>query len=118
GSFTAIDLKIQRELLEVAYKYKKNNQVNEIRLSTRPDAMNDTILSTLKEFDVDTIELGVQTLDDEVLTLSDRGHQASDVYNATRRIKRYGFHLGLQMMLGLPGDTVEKSINTAKEFIR
>lgn len=118
GSFTAIDLEIQSKLLNVAYKYKKMGKVNEIRLSTRPDAIDELILSNLKEFQVDTIELGVQSIDDDVLALSNRGHQASDVYRATRLIKNYGFNLGLQMMLGLPGDTIEKSINTAKEFIR
>lgn len=118
GSFTAIDLEIQKKLLNVAYEFKKDGKVDEIRLSTRPDAIDDLVLSTLKEYGVNTIELGVQSLDDQVLSLSDRGHKASDLYESVSLIKDYGFNLGLQMMLGLPGDTREKSINTAKEFIK
>lgn len=118
GSFTAIDLDVQKELLEVAYKYKQAGKVHGIRLSTRPDAIDNTILKTLKDLGVDTIELGVQSLDDGVLALSGRGHKSSHVYDATNLIKDFGFNLGLQMMLGLPGDTFKKSINTAREFIR
>lgn len=118
GSFTAIDLEIQKTLLNVAYGFKRQGKVDGIRLSTRPDAIDHRILSTLKEYEVDTIELGVQSLDDDVLALSNRGHKVADVYHAVRLIKDFGFNLGLQMMLGLPGDTKKKSIYTAKEFIR
>lgn len=118
GSFTAIDMEIQRELLEVAWKYKEMGKVDQIRLSTRPDAIDENILSFLNDFSVDTIELGVQSLDQNVLDLSERGHETSQVYDSSNLIKAYGFKLGLQMMLGLPGDTFEKSINTAREFIR
>lgn len=117
GSFTAIDLEIQRKLLSVAYQYKKFGKVDEIRLSTRPDAIDEEILRLLKAFKVDTIELGVQSLDDEILQLSDRGHKSLQVYQAVNLIKNFNFKLGLQMMLGLPGDTKEKSISTAKKFI-
>lgn len=117
GSFTAIDLEIQKELLNVAYSFKKEGRVNEIRLSTRPDAIDEKILSILKEFGVDTIELGVQSLDDYVLSQSDRGHKSSHVYKAVDLIKDFDFKLGLQMMIGLPGDSREKSIYTGEKFI-
>lgn len=118
GSFTAIDIRIQKKLLAIATKYKNIGKVDEIRLSTRPDAIDETILIMLKAFQVDTIELGVQSLDDQVLSLSDRGHSRNQVYEAAQLIKDYNFKLGLQMMLGLPGDSFEKSINTANEFIK
>lgn len=118
GSFTAIEIEIQKKLLNVALKYKKTGKVDEIRLSTRPDAIDDTILSMLEDYQVDTIELGVQSLDDGVLALSHRGHFSSHVYEACQLIKSYNFKLGLQMMIGLPGDTFKKSIKTANEFIR
>lgn len=118
GSFTAIDIDIQSKLLEVPYRYKLKGFINEIRLSTRPDAINTEILNNLKNYGVDTIELGCQSLNDEVLYLSDRGHTAMDVYNASNLIKAYGFNLGLQMMLGLPGDSAEKCLYTALEFIK
>lgn len=118
GSFTAIDIDIQRELLDVPVKYKKEKKIDAIRLSTRPDAIDVEVLDMLKENLVDTIELGVQSLDDEVLYKSGRGHSVEDVYDACELIKKYNINLGLQMMLGLPGDTREKSIYTCKEFIK
>ncbi|HZK33198.1 MAG TPA: radical SAM protein [Tissierellaceae bacterium] len=118
GTFTAIDISIQKSLLAIPLKYKIEKKIDYIRLSTRPDAINDLILKNLKDYLVDTIELGVQSLDQEVLNKSGRGHSVEDVYKAADLIKDYGFNLGLQMMIGLPGDTIEKSINTCKEFIR
>lgn len=118
GSFTAIPIIQQIEFLEVAYRFKRENKVDSIRLSTRPDAIDDKILSNLKNYGVDIIELGVQSLDEEVLKLSNRGHSVKSVYNASKLIKDYGFKLGLQQMIGLPGDSLEKSIFTAKEFVK
>lgn len=118
GSFTGIDKKIQRELLSVPLRYKDEGKIDGIRLSTRPDYIDKDILDLLKEHKVDTIELGVQSLYDDVLLKSGRGHNSEQVYMASKLIKEYGFNLGLQMMIGLVGDTREKSIFTAKEFIR
>lgn len=118
GSFTAIDIEIQKSLLSVPSRYKRENKIDYIRLSTRPDAINPLILNILKENLVDTIELGVQSLDQCVLDKSGRGHTTEHVYDASKLIKEYGFNLGLQMMIGLPGDTIEKAINTCKEFIK
>ncbi|MCM8710595.1 radical SAM protein [Clostridium sp. SYSU_GA19001] len=114
GTFTAINIEKQKELLKVAKYYKDLGIVNFIRLSTRPDYIDDVILSNLKDFSVDIIELGVQSLDNEVLTKSARGHTRFDVINASNLIKKYGFILGHQIMLGLPGDTFEKDIETAR----
>ena len=102
GSFTAIDIEIQKSLLAVPLKYKRENKINYIRLSTRPDAIDIVILKNLKDYLVDTIELGVQSLDQEVLDLSGRGHSVEDVYESANLIKKHGFNLGLQMMIGLP----------------
>lgn len=118
GSFTAIDLNIQRELLEAVYKYKKKGLIDRIRLSTRPDFIDDERLLLLKEYDVDVIELGVQSMDEEVLRESNRGHSTSDVRDAVELIKKYEFTLGLQMMIGLLGDTKTKSIDTGIEIIK
>ncbi|MHC1683227.1 MAG: elongator complex protein 3 [Clostridiaceae bacterium] len=117
GTFTAINIDRQRELLAVAMKYKENKQIDYIRLSTRPDNISSEILDHLKSYKVDVIELGVQSLDEEVLRLSGRGHTAEDVYEASRLIKEYGFTLGHQIMIGLPGDTLEKDIETTKKVI-
>ena len=118
GSFTGIPIEEQTSLLSAAYKYVKAGVIDGIRLSTRPDYIDTEILDNLKKYDVTTIELGVQSMDDEVLLKSGRGHTAEDVKKAARLIKEYGFTLGLQMMTGLPGDTNEKSVYTAEEIIK
>lgn len=118
GSFTAIPLEKQTEFLKVAHAYKEKGLVKYIRLSTRPDAIHCEILNNLKNYGVDIIELGVQSLDEEVLRLSNRGHDADCVYRSAKLIKDYGFSLGLQQMVGLPGDNIEKSTYTAREFVK
>ncbi len=118
GSFTAIDRDYMVSLLEAAQPYIKSGFLNGgIRVSTRPDFIDDEILSLLKKYGVRAIELGAQSMDDNVLALNQRGHTASDVENAARLIKLSGFELGLQMMTGLYGSTDEDSIATAQKFI-
>ncbi len=117
GTFTAIKTEKQIELLTVAKKFKDDNRIKFIRLSTRPDYIDDNILTNLKKYTVDIIELGVQSMDQEVLLKSGRGHTASDVQRASKLIKQYGFTLGHQIMIGLPGDNRNKDIDTAKRVI-
>lgn len=119
GSFTAIDRKLQSQYLELANKYMDyDSRIKYIRISTRPDAIDEETLDFLKRKKVDIIELGVQSLDESVLKKANRGHDAQCVYEASRLIKKYKFRLGLQMMIGLPGDNEEKNIFTAMEFLK
>jgi len=117
GTFTAIKTEKQIELLTVAKRFKDNNKIKFIRLSTRPDYIDDSILSNLKKYSVDIIELGVQSMDEEVLLKSGRGHTTLDTEYASKLIKQYGFILGHQIMIGLPGDNINKDIETAKKSI-
>lgn len=117
GSFTGISPKKQCELLETAYRYVKEGKIDGIRVSTRPDYISEEILDRLESYGVTTIELGVQSMDEEVLKRSARGHSAEDVKKAVALIRRYPFKLGLQMMTGLPGDNEEKSLETARRII-
>jgi len=117
GSFTAIPHCQMLSLLNAAKQALDAGLISSVRLSTRPDAIDGEILNTLRAHGVETIELGAQSLDDEVLSLSGRGHTAADVEDASRLIKKRGFKLILQMMTGLPGDSDEKSIDTAKRII-
>lgn len=114
GSFTGIDPVLQENYLELAAEYKKTGRIQAIRLSTRPDYISREVLNRLRHYNVDTIELGVQSLDDTVLKASNRGHQVSDVYAAVALIKAYGFQLGLQLMVGLPEDTKPRAVLSAK----
>lgn len=117
GSFTAIPVDMQLELLEAARPYLESGEISSIRLSTRPDAIDVKTLARLKDYGVTTIELGAQSLDDRVLHLAGRGHTASEVEAASKLVKSAGFELILQMMTGLPGDSDEVSIETAKKII-
>jgi len=117
GSFTGIDKRKQLELLETGQYYVNAGFVREMRLSTRPDYINEDILETLRKYNVRTIEIGVQSLDSEVLRISQRGHGIREVAEAARLIKDYGFRLGIQTMIGLPGDTREKDIITAQKVV-
>lgn len=114
GSFTGIETALQESYLKLAYEYKRTGRINAIRLSTRPDYISPEVLERLKTYEVDIIELGVQSLMDEVLMASNRGHSVSDVYTAVDLIKAYGFQLGIQLMVGLPEDTKEYSILSSK----
>ncbi len=116
GSFTGIDEKKQNEYLSVAKKYIDDGKIKSIRLSTRPDYITDEIVRRLKNYGVKNIELGAQSMDETVLRLSGRGHSAKDVEKASEIIIKNGLCLGLQMMTGLPGDSHEKCLYTARRF--
>ena len=118
GSFTAIELKLQEELLETAYEYIKDGKVEAIRISTRPDCIDKEVLKRLKKYKVKTIELGVQSANDYILKRTNRGHTFADVKKASRMIRWNGFKLGHQMMVGLPESTRIDEINTAKALIK
>ncbi len=117
GSFTAIDRSYMISLLEEAKPFIENGVFSGIRISTRPDAIDDEVLLLLKEYGVTSIELGAQSMNDEVLLYNRRGHTSEDVINASLLIKKYGFSLGLQMMTGLYKSTREIDIETAKRII-
>ena len=117
GSFTAIPPEQQEALLSAAKACLDEGVLSSIRLSTRPDAIDAEVLSRLHRYGVETVELGAQSLCDEVLLRSHRGHTAEDVENASRLIKASGFRLILQMMTGLPGDSPERSVQTAEKII-
>lgn len=118
GSFTGIDEKDMLTYLQTVQPYIEQGEIKSIRISTRPDYINEKILDILQQYNVKDIELGAQSLDEEVLAFAKRGHTVRDVENASQLIKSYGFSLGLQMMIGLPLDSVEKSKETAKKILK
>ncbi|MEG3029134.1 MAG: radical SAM protein [Oscillospiraceae bacterium] len=120
GSFTAIDHNYMTSLLAAAYPFVQGKRAAGIRISTRPDAIDEDILHTLQSFGVTSIELGAQSMQDEVLRLNMRGHTAQQVVSAAKLIKQEGFSLGLQMMTGLYGqkDYNECALDTAQQFVK
>jgi len=117
GSFTAIHPSLMRSYLEAAYPYVSGGLIGSIRISTRPDAIDNEILCRLRYYGVRTIELGAQSMDDRVLKLSKRGHTAADTERAAKLIRRMGFSLILQMMVGLPGETPGSPMTTAHRIV-
>lgn len=117
GSFTAIEPEIQEKMLAIASNYVRCGQVSSVRVSTRPDCIDALTVDRLKKHYVTTVELGVQSLDEEVLRLTKRGHDAACVESAVALLKQAGIKVILQMMTGLPGDTGKASINTARKII-
>ena len=118
GSFTGIDRELMIYLLDVAKSYVDNPReecakVSGIRMSTRPDYINGEIMEILSRYPVKTVELGLQSMDDGVLQLSKRGHDALQAENACKMIKNAGYELIGQMMIGLPGSSLEKELATA-----
>jgi len=117
GSFTAIPAEQQIELLLAAQAARERGAVASLRVSTRPDAIDEDRLERLKQYGVETVELGAQSMCDEVLVLSGRGHTAEDTRRASERVRAAGLHLILQMMTGLPGSGPEEDIRTGEEVI-
>lgn len=118
GSFTAIDRNLMIDYLKCGYKHILNGSAESIRISTRPDAIDQDILNILKQYGVKSIELGAQSMCDDVLKANLRGHTAGDVVNASKLIKENGFELGLQMMMGLYKSDEQKDLYTANEFVK
>jgi histone acetyltransferase (RNA polymerase elongator complex component) len=118
GSFTAIDVELQEELLSTAYEYIKAKKIDGIRVSTRPDCIDKTVLKRLKKYKVKTIELGVQSTNDYILKKCKRGHTFEDVKKASKLIRRMRFTLGHQMMVGLPESTKLDELHTAQDLAK
>lgn len=113
GSFTGLSLDVQEDFLKTANRY--GEFADGIRMSTRPDYINDDVLRLAKKYNVTTIELGLQSSDDEVLKLNEREHIFAQTIQASNLIKEYEINLGLQMMVGMYGSNPEKDIKTAND---
>lgn len=117
GNFLGLPERTVRCLLAAAADFVKRHNGAGIRFSTRPDTISSKSLAVVGDYPVTTIELGLQSLDDRVLTLARRGHDAACTIAAARRVKAAGYELGLQMMTGLPGDTSGGALHTAREMV-
>ncbi|MCP4575668.1 MAG: radical SAM protein, partial [Deltaproteobacteria bacterium] len=116
GNFLGQKKETIQALLIEAETYIKTGRVDAIRFSTRPDTIDEDRLSLIKKHTVSTIELGVQSMDNRVLDLSNRGHTALDTQNAVFLLKKSGYEIGLQMMVGLPGDNTTQAMATAERM--
>lgn len=118
GSFTGLEEDLQNLCLSLAHKYMKNGKVQGMRLSTRPDYIDETVVDRLVKFGVTTVELGVQSFDENVLRLSQRGHGTEAIHTAVSLLKQANIEVGIQLMLGLLGDTEQSFLNSIEESIK
>ena len=116
GTFLGIGKEKILAYLGVATQFVSRGMAAGIRFSTRPETINPVTLDLIQHFPVKTIELGAQSMDDEVLQLSRRGHTALDTCRAVERLKERGYAIGLQMMVGLPGQDESSVMTTALEI--
>jgi histone acetyltransferase (RNA polymerase elongator complex component) len=117
GTFTALPHDDQRYLLQALQPLLSSGTLSSLRLSTRPDAIDLEVVTFLQEMGVRTVELGVQSMNDEVLGLSGRGHSARDAELAVRLLQGAGLEVGVQLMPGLPGDTPERSLASLQSVL-
>jgi histone acetyltransferase (RNA polymerase elongator complex component) len=117
GNFLGLPKEKILYLLKETEPFVDSGQIQGLRFSTRPDTIDEYRLNLIAPFPVSVIELGVQSMDDRVLKMSARGHTAADTVHAVNLLKKKGFKIGLQMMTGLPGDTVSGSLETAHKII-
>jgi histone acetyltransferase (RNA polymerase elongator complex component) len=117
GTFTGLKKAHMESLLKAAMPYVQSGMVQSIRISTRPDSLDEQRIKILKAYGVKTVELGVQSMNDRVLKLSQRGHTAGDTIAAVRMLKDHGFNVGIQLMPGLPGDSSEEFFATTEKVL-
>jgi len=117
GNFLGIKTSFLLSLLEEAARFIRKGDVDSIRFSTRPDTICRKTLDIIKDYPVSTLELGVQSMNDRVLQLINRGHTVRDTINAVRLLQQSGYEIGLQMMVGLPGDDEKGAFETARQIV-
>jgi histone acetyltransferase (RNA polymerase elongator complex component) len=117
GTLTALDPEIQLPYFKEVQPFLTEGLVDSIRISTRPDALSPDVLPFLRKYGTRTVEIGAQSMIEEVLALARRGHSAEDTACATSRLKEEGFEVGLQLMMGLPGDSLPRFLQTLDRVI-
>jgi histone acetyltransferase (RNA polymerase elongator complex component) len=118
GTFASLPEKKIKELLGVVAPYLKEGIFHSVRVSTRPDSLDEKKAALLKGLGVSTVELGTQSMNDEVLAMTRRGHTALDTERTVHLLKQHGFRVCIQLMPGLPGDSAERFSATVQKVIR
>ena len=116
GNFLGLPARMIRSFLDMATRFVQAGRANSIRFSTRPDTVDDVRLGLLSGYPVSTVEIGAQSMSNRVLDRSRRGHRAADTVSAVRLLKTAGFEVGIQMMVGLPGDDDQTALVSGHEI--
>ena len=117
GSFTCLEESLQLDLLKGVAPYIEKGLVDSIRLSTRPDCLTADICDFLVSHGVRTVEIGAQSLDNRVLEKAERGHNVADIEQGVQVLADHGLEIGIQLMVGLPGETTRSFLNGVKTVI-
>lgn len=117
GNFTGLNLEEQEYYLKIGLEFFEKGIINGIRISTRPDYINEEILRFLKNYPLETIEIGAQSFDDQVLIACGRKYGSLEIYRACKFIRSFGFKLGVQIMLGLPESNKDKELLSVEQAI-
>lgn len=118
GNFLGIRMEEIKRLLAEATAFVKAGRVNGIRFSTRPDTIDRPRLDLIRNYPVSTVELGVQSMDDDVLRNTKRGHTSADTIRAVQRLREFNYEIGVQLMIGLPGDDRERLLGSAQQIAK
>ena len=125
GSFTAMAPEVQVNYLKEVHPFLASALIDSIRVSTRPDVLGEGVLAILKKFGVRTVEIGAQSMSNQVLLFANRRHRAEDTVSAISRLRHWGFEVGVHLMMGLPGDTLDcfleslsRVIDLSPDFVR
>lgn len=117
GSFTAIGKDVRRKYLSFAFDLKERGKISRIRISTHPAYIDDDVIAELVSYGVDTVELGIQSTDDDVLQKAKRGHTSKEVFFAAEKLASSPLKWGAQLMVGLPRDSEETCIRSVAELL-
>ena len=117
GTFSLLPIPQQQLYLSAARDFIAAGRVSGIRISTRPDALDETCLARLRNENVQTIEIGCQSFADTVLEQAGRGHSAAQSSAAVQRCRDAGFKVGIQLMPGLPGGDIEEALSSLRRAL-
>lgn len=117
GNFFGLPEKRIADLLGAVKPWVDKGAIRSIRCSTRPDTVTPRVLDLVRPFGLDLVELGVQSMDDRVLATAERGHTRQDTLGAIHLLKARGLKVGVQVMVGLPGDTLETALETVRALV-
>lgn len=117
GTFTGLGREKIEALLAAVSPFVASGAIDRLRASTKPDFVFPELLPLLKSYRMDTLELGVQSLDDGVLQATGRGYTRERVAQAVADLKAEGFRVGIQLMQGLPGGDEAEAVESARRAI-
>ncbi|MBU8850219.1 MAG: radical SAM protein [Desulfobacterales bacterium] len=118
GNFLGLAPETIIQLLDLIQPYIQEKKIDGIRFSTRPDTITQQMLDLIMQYNISAVELGVQSMNDEVLSKSRRGHTGMDTIKAIHLLKEYPFKIGIQVMVGLPGDNEDSLFESTKKVVQ